>query len=1095
MSFAARRSYVTALFLAIVVLAAPFAVAPAPAEASPADSYSGPYFGAGNLPSGCIANMKRAPENFCYHMRTDLNALDSPKVDVLVMVPVSPTAERDMRIMRQSVEMWEAGIDYLASEMGLGWLEQGMDFHITVDFFDPDGGEGGEFTTYPIVDPEIVVIASNPVGGAGIGVDPVDFVFTNEDLIPCHNVENPFDFEYWENLPGFDSHHEERSGTYVEDCEGKGGNICFAINGAIDPDSTRVDIFSLFDLVSHEFGHCLTVGHVGDGGEGAWGAVPTNDIMAYDNDPSNRTKCVSTLDVEGVALRMSSYLDVNGDDVVDGADVLRANDPEGVGDPLTTSQDPFQVQHPHDHLYASGTGDPYDCPQPDIGLVPGPRTDWTPDTGPDDWDGDRVPDASDNCASIMNSGQEDGDGNGVGDVCERAARTLYMDGGAPAGELNQAPRVIDGDYLQLSPAPGSAEKSMMIPNRVGNTNCAGNSLFPVFIGHVDGRVVGDMKISFPAIGTGENVEIRVWPDVRSLRCNADYPQPAGKVVKALPSGEGTVEATIPDLDFVADSRMMIQITPVLAPGPAHARAFYGTPASKVTFDLIPDTDFDDDGIEDALDNCPRDSNPAQEDADGDGTGDACERIESDRDGDGVPDGSDNCPDNANPGQEDSDGDGSGDACDQPAGPACETVTDPEALPEITTYFHRSGAPGSEVNEVDTVVDGATFDEVPPTATVPAQSIDFPGLGGNANTLPQKAIDAAWVGTFEPEGRIRCLTFDLYQKNYTGEALFGTADYQVRVFVGNTMYRLADISATGTDEPISHITASVTQMVGPDGSLVDLSIDPAGEEVTIMLRDFWLFGPSTILYDAADFPSGVVINEGIQEVIADRDGDGIEDGADNCPDVANPGQEDADGDGMGAACDEPAPTTVTFTDDSADAGQYGDEVSIAARLVDDGGAPMDNTELTFEMTGEAGTERWTAVTDADGVASATRTLTGAPGTYNLTVNYAGRPEVFASDSDQGFFTIEKEATVTTLDVAGKGSKRTLTATLGEDDGPALGGQEIVFLANGTEIGRATTNDNGVAVLNAPQGYRGDHFNFEARFAGTENYRESSGSYQT
>ena len=40
---------------------------------------------------------------------------------------------------------------------------------------------------------------------------------------------------------------------------------------------------------------------------------------------------------------------------------------------------PFQTQHPRDHCYASSTGDADDCPQPDLGLLPGPRTDWEPD--------------------------------------------------------------------------------------------------------------------------------------------------------------------------------------------------------------------------------------------------------------------------------------------------------------------------------------------------------------------------------------------------------------------------------------------------------------------------------------------------------------------------------------------------------------------------------------------------------------------------------------------------------------------------------------------------------------------------------------------
>jgi hypothetical protein len=361
--------------------------------ASAQDAPAAPRFGAGNIAAVCAAEMPELlPDGtqnpdfwltntqtpVCHHMRTGLNGLDSPQVDVLILVPVSPAAERDMRVMRQSIEMWEGGIDHLADRMGLDWLADGMDFHITVDAVDPSG-PGGEFTTYPIADPEIVVVATNPVGGVGIGIDPVDFAdeigFGTGGEGLCHGIANPFDLAAWEALPGFDSHHEAREGVYNEDCGGAGGNICFAVNGAIDPtpgEGALEDFFSLFDLVSHEVGHCLTVGHVGDGAEGAWGGLPSNDIMAYDADPPGLNKCVSTLDVEGIAARMSRYLDVDGDGAVSAQDELQVNDQVGDG------MNAFQVQDPADHSYASRSGSPLDCPQPDLGLLPGERTDWTP---------------------------------------------------------------------------------------------------------------------------------------------------------------------------------------------------------------------------------------------------------------------------------------------------------------------------------------------------------------------------------------------------------------------------------------------------------------------------------------------------------------------------------------------------------------------------------------------------------------------------------------------------------------------------------------------------------------------------------------------
>jgi len=374
--------------LLAVLLALPLMLVPA-VGASPADRWAGPYFGDGNIPPGCLTELHISD---CYHMRTGLNALDSPKIDVLVLVPISPFVERDHRIHVQAVEMWAGGIDYLARQMGLDWLAEVVEFRIAVNHIDLVSGEGSfDFSTYPLWDPEIIVISSNPVGGIGIGIDPLDF---NSQLLEifglegagqgaCHDIQNPFDFSQWAALPGFDDHHGMNTGTYYEeDCDGAGGNVCFAVNGAIDPtpgmdvdyDNPAVNLpFGLFNLVAHEVGHCLTLGHVGDALDHTSKNVPTYDIMAYTDDPVGMTKCVSTLDVEVFATWMSQYIDTTGDGAIGADNILLANDQEGDG---TT---PFHVQHPDDHWYASPTGSPYDCPQPDLGIVPGERTNWIPE--------------------------------------------------------------------------------------------------------------------------------------------------------------------------------------------------------------------------------------------------------------------------------------------------------------------------------------------------------------------------------------------------------------------------------------------------------------------------------------------------------------------------------------------------------------------------------------------------------------------------------------------------------------------------------------------------------------------------------------------
>ncbi|MDL1873073.1 hypothetical protein FBR05_12880, partial [Deltaproteobacteria bacterium PRO3] len=59
-------------------------------------------------------------------------------------------------------------------------------------------------------------------------------------------------------------------------------------------------------------------------------------------------------------------------------------------------------------------------PHPTPTATPGPTPDATPTPGPTptDVDGDGVPNGSDNCPGNANAGQQDMDGDSIGDVCD-----------------------------------------------------------------------------------------------------------------------------------------------------------------------------------------------------------------------------------------------------------------------------------------------------------------------------------------------------------------------------------------------------------------------------------------------------------------------------------------------------------------------------------------------------------------------------------------------------------------------------------------------------------------------------------------------------
>lgn len=209
-----------------------------------------------------------------------------------------------------------------------------------------------------------------------------------------------------------------------------------------------------------------------------------------------------------------------------------------------------------------------------------------------------------------------------------------------------------------------------------------------------------------------------------------------------------------------DDTSNVNCPPNARPGPNNTcqavspsdNASQGTPNASnpnASTPLLPDGDEDQDGVVNAYDNCPYQTNPDQLDADFDGRGDPCDNCidipnydqkdddqngtgnacegsdgppvtydpEQDSDADGIPDRDDNCPDIAstvltdsdsdghgdacdncqnspNPDQLDSDGDGFGDACSETVmGPTCgsQVTTFQSVPPSIHVILDRSGS--------------------------------------------------------------------------------------------------------------------------------------------------------------------------------------------------------------------------------------------------------------------------------------------------------------------------------------------------------------------------------------------------------------------
>jgi hypothetical protein len=223
-------------------------------------------------------------------------------------------------------------------------------------------------------------------------------------------------------------------------------------------------------------------------------------------------------------------------------------------------------------------------------------------------------------------------------------------------------------------------------------------------------------------------------------------------------------------------------------------------------------------------------------------------------------------------------------------------------------------------------------------------------------------------------------------------------------------------------------------------------------------DAWL----QLLDFVKNYPDGVVMTLG--EVALAK-------GYDNAPTVANPGQADADHDGVGDVIDDAALSAPDATL------ARGHEGTISATLRNGAGDPVSGQTVTFafDADGDGADDEVTATTDSGGVAEAGYTPTRSVGSAPYSVAWDGGHGVTAAASGTvnvieptGRIVVVKDAIQNNdqdFEFTAGGGASPATFTLDDDADPTLSNTQELQVSEGSGYSVAETPVNGWTLSSA------------------------------